>query len=1393
MSERQDSKRQRVRQSLLGSWSLYYVCIGSKHFGGWGSYVSTLSGGSNKGLGGSGGGLTKTTTGLIPVWDTPEWTVADDQNNRGYRLIHEGQFEDGLALLSQSARYGLPWALSSFTWRCLQSGEYERGIREYEASIEACERIVPQLVVNPGFAVTAPEQLANARSNTALLKVANGGSLEEARATWEAGAATGHTESQFYPALVAQKMGNPHEADTLVRALPPAVWFDARQILQEGCEEGGWFKDWCLAGLEILERNPPTASLTELPDIDISMVKDLPYASNEESKDGIWEAVRLAVDLDPDGEVALREFAEGGDATSWIARNELGCLLTTPEYSNSNDQEGKEFLYLCMSAPYRDIVASAAWNRAEVAKYEGDLEVAAKLAAVAVELGEGTALRATAERLLADGREDDAVELYERAAAELPRGDMNRATARAYLTSRQVVGIPESLSSWFLDQQGALSPGDWNDLAHLALWAGEFNVDVARAAIATRYFEECPAECYYEPVPYECADCGRGMRNFVHAASGKGDGGYNVFTLLGPVPSGEIDTVGLFIPFLGEDVDGLNFVGRGAQFLDIIGSAAPLVLGTLSCDGHLIVNDSSKSRDDRDVSACIEMPADEYVVVCWLKPDDDPAAALAAGMFGGTRTGDPLVSVALMAVRGPLADLIVDCCSSDLEKADRDALLEELWGNEMRTVNTLMTDIRPQILTNMLEHNPSEELRNSFLLQAAERESGGEDAVFALQNVGEVGSFSTLNALAERGFVEPELRWWTTSSANDPSDIWSRVMQLRGDEPLETGDSTSENVWVRRALARRTDLPTAAGEVLKNDQDDRVRRNLASNPSTGTTLLAELAEDTDPAVVSAVASNPNTSVDTLRTLAQRGSGPKGALANNPNTPADALAQVVTGGTSAVRQAIAGRPDVPAGLANELVEDKLSVRRALASNHASPSEVLAKLSKDESDWVRMRVAGNTSTSPETLTELSLDSDEDVREAVMGNPSAPEMAKAQAALLGAKPAHEEETGSSGSQTVVDTAISVRTRAKFCPECGTPLEEQHKFCVGCGMAAPEPLVTIADVGPWAVLQADWEIRGNFNVESGAAGFGTRIFEWCDCEGYTASGQFCGACGRGPGNYVAVNSGSGDGVYPIFRLLDAQGNQQGAVALFEGGWAVGIEDKTRRPADLISSATPVYAGSLTIDGPMYASEATAGWDCDYALVDVELPPGEYEVIAWQAEMEILKEREMEPYTRQIALAVYSRDLVEALELVTPVDRRKASREAMASRNCGLIQVLSHKEPRWSDACMYNASEDADRGEEDRSSSWLLQAAKFGHLAAANSLPPNYLESMAPLDVARRARLLLMRGQRTAEAPPKSHAPTPGTSESTQSTNSGLTKQSSGLGGDGLTKESPGLGGKGL
>ena len=1349
-----------------------------------GNLMSKLGQGSGNGLGKSTNGLSKVSSGLVSILETAAWEEANAWNDNGSKLVHEGDWEAGMALLSQSAHFGMPWALSSFTWFCLKSGDYSRGIDEFDECIQACEKVVAQLkneLKNDSrYSAFAPLQLANARSNTALLKLASGGSFQEARATWEQGADTGHTESQFYPALVAEKQGHPKEADEIVRALTTAAWFDARETLNEGILEGGWFKEWCAAGLIVLERNAPEVSVLAIPELNVQSLMDLPCVSTENLKDGIWEAVRLAVGLDPTAETNLRIFADAGDATSWVARSELGCLLSNPQHRTAAFEEGQQLLVLCLSAPYRDIVATAAWNLAESFKAEGRIESVAELKSAALALGEGTALRTTAERFLAEGKDEDAFELFERAVAELPRGDLNRVAARAQIALRACPGIPEDLAVWFRAHQGALSATDWDKWAQIALWSGTFNVDVARAAIATTYFEDCAAQCFYELAPYECGDCGRGVSSIAHVASGKGDGGYFVFKLLGPVDSEEIEEVGVFVPFMEDDIQELEVIGKGGQFLDIIGSAAPLVIGTLTCEGELIIADSSKSLDDREVSVCVEMPNDDYVVICWLRPEWDAQAAFLAQLHPEMATADSLVSVAVSAIRGPLAEKLLSVCP-EMDATTRKEFFDQLWGDEQRRVNALLADIRPTVLAHMMETSGSEEVPNSFILQLAERETDADDAIYALQNSDAHGSIEILERLGQRGFVEPKLAWWQDSLSKNPDDIWARVKQARSSDPFESGDISSESVWARRAVARRNDISAETVRILSQDPDTRVRMNLAANASIDGPLLADLSKDNERSIVSAVAANSNTAVGLLGEMATRPRSPKGALAANPNTPASMLHLIVDDSTSAVRVAIAERADIPSDLAERLATDRSSVRCALATNPCTPESVLAALSQDENAQVRTDVAENPSSSSQTLTALSVDLEESVRDAVMANPFTPDLAKAQASLLGARASEvSENVELDVSPLSASISMPVLSRAKFCPECGVEIAENYKFCSGCGAPAPAPTSTIRDAGQWSSLQANWEIRGNFNVEGGSASFGTRIFEWCDCLGEIHNGLYCEVCGRGAKNCISVTSGSGDGVYPVFRLLDTEEKATGALALFEAQWATGIEDKSKKPAELVSLAQPVLIGTLIVDGLIYASDATAGWDCDYALVDIELPRGEYAVIAWRAEMEILKEQDMPPFTRQIAMGIYSTSLFDALEVLVPADRSKATRELTTAFGDEINQVLAHKEPQWGKACLFNASEDADRGEVDRSNSWLLQAAKHGYVPAENALPVNYLESTAPLDVARRARLLLMRGQRSGE--PTRHSSTIVPDNSPQPPgNSGLTKSAPGLGGEGL------------
>jgi len=1233
-----------------------------------------------------------------------------------------------MELLSQSARFGLPWALSTFTWQCLLSGEFDRGVREFEESIAACETVVGRLQSEPAFAVVAAQQLANARSNAALLLLASGGPQDQAEAIWAADRDSGNPESMFYPAVMAERRGDREFAIEIVRGLPLGVWFEVRDILRRGFEEGGWFAEWCREALVVLERAQPPNTIPSPADIDVGEVSTFPLASESEMREGLWDAVARAVDGESDAEQMLRHMAAEDDETAWVARMELGTLLSDPGLRPaSNADEGVGLLVQCLQAPFRDVVATACWNLGVMTA--ASPEDAQAFRSVAVALGDGTAMRTTAEQLLDSGDESDAVELFERAVQELPLGDQNSAISRAHLARISARGLPEDSAAWFRANQGAVSIQSWAEHVAFSLWAGDFNVDVAQAAIASEYFDACPAECYFEPAPFECGDCGRSSTTFLHAASGEGDGGYTAFNLIGPLVSEEIDKLGVFIPFMQEERGGLVFAGTGHQFLRIVASGAPFILGTLKSKGRLFIYDAAKCTDDEDVAVSVDVPPDEYVVVCWLRPQSDPFS----GVLGSG--GSTLKSIALAAVRGPLAEHVLDAVGPD-QPAQRSELIDATWGDEDLAVHALMADIRPEVLTAMIQQTQDEH-SDSFLLQFAERSDDGADARDAVRESGRVGSQETLELLAERGFVEPNLPWWEKSMATDRSDIWSSVVAARQDSGLLPNDLRSQPVWVRRSRGKRSDISSDELLSLAQDEDARTRRNVAANPTSPVEVLMTLIDDPEPSVASALASQPNATIEMLSRLAHRQPPPTGSLASNPNTPIGLLHELVPHMSRGARTTLAGRSDLTDQLAEQLSTDIRSVRRALASNPRCYGPVLEALAQDSNSWVRSEVASNPSTPENALAQLSLDSEQHVRENVLGNPAAPEAVRAQASLLGAtRPAPETSATQAAAKGVPSAAPQ-----KFCTACGSPLDPSHRFCGQCGTQIAGSATSPPPALDWNSLQSQWEIRGNFNVEGGSASFGNRIFEACDCE--NTSDEPCD-CGRMAGNYVAVTSGSGDGVYPVFRLRNEFGDVTGVIAMFEQDWAVGTENSSRNPAALATSALPIYAGSVVVEDLVYASEAGAGWDADYALVDVELPPGTYEAIAWQAEMDILREQGLQPYVRQIAFGLYSPEMIRALESVSPPDRRVESRIAMSSESRAFDQVLAHAAPRWADACMYNAREDSDRGETDRAESWILQAALYGHEPARSLLPPGFLDSQAPLDVARRTRLLAMRGQRS-------------------------------------------------
>jgi hypothetical protein len=124
------------------------------------------------------------------------------------------------------------------------------------------------------------------------------------------------------------------------------------------------------------------------------------------------------------------------------------------------------------------------------------------------------------------------------------------------------------------------------------------------------------------------------------------------------------------------------------------------------------------------------------------------------------------------------------------------------------------------------------------------------------------------------------------------------------------------------------------------------------------------------------------------------------IAGNPNTPADALATLATDPDGNVRLGVARNPNTPAGVLAALATDPDgSLRFAVAGNPSTPADALTTLAIDETiSDVRIAVAKSRRLPAEVMNVLSLDDDIRVRSAIHANKSAPDVVRAQAALLG-----------------------------------------------------------------------------------------------------------------------------------------------------------------------------------------------------------------------------------------------------------------------------------------------------------------------------------------------------------------------------------------------------------
>lgn len=162
----------------------------------------------------------------------------------------EGRPETAMRWFARAARRGLPQALGSFTWHMLKAGEHERGIAFYDDVIQAC---VAWVRAQGNAHPNAEYELANARCNDALNRLAMGAGPRAAMDVWAEGQRVGHEESRIYPAVLASRQGRDAEAQNLVAAMSPEFRREAIELLQRfAASSRGWFREWCHDGLTLL-------------------------------------------------------------------------------------------------------------------------------------------------------------------------------------------------------------------------------------------------------------------------------------------------------------------------------------------------------------------------------------------------------------------------------------------------------------------------------------------------------------------------------------------------------------------------------------------------------------------------------------------------------------------------------------------------------------------------------------------------------------------------------------------------------------------------------------------------------------------------------------------------------------------------------------------------------------------------------------------------------------------------------------------------------------------------------------------------------------------------------------------------------------------------------------
>lgn len=754
------------------------------------------------------------------------------------------------------------------------------------------------------------------------------------------------------------------------------------------------------------------AQVPQASTVDVARIRRLPYAADSGISDEAFAVLNLA--LSGDFDAAEPEFRalmrSGSEPDAAFAMGELGVFLTERPQGSPDWVEGISLLCSTMEVPYRDVVATATWNLAEMLTHADDEALRRNgdgYAAIAVQLEEKTALLVSAERAIDGGDESDEIRRrLDRALQVLDEGSGYWHRAKAALSIFESRDQDEPMRSWFLEARSSVDPDIWQELLSYYVVQGMFNVEGGHASVSSRLFGDCDGACYYQSPYAGCGTCARTLDNFNEVAAGMGDGVYPVLALLDRSDEPRcIAGVALF----QDAFTGMPRAGYAGDLWTILSRGAPMVLGRIHSDGELYFSDSSVSYDGGDLVVDLNVVPGEYVVVVWVATPqamDDTMRPLALGAFSGD-LGQRL--------------------AREIPEADLAELISGMWGKPDLMVHSHMMRVQEAVAADNWEADREDYYARglSWIIQSAE--AGGEEAADFLR--GEPIDFddALLEAMSRRGLRTLKASWWEPTGNAPTDDFCSAVVMARDDATSHQqlyDLARHPSAFVRRAVAARSDLPPDLLGDLVTDTDEIVRWHIVVRPETSPEMLAALADDPSIEVRAAVAGHENTPVAVLERYAgeRRSSA---AVASNAATPPSALLHLVDEPAPATRAAIASRSDMPAETLVVFASDPSpDVRRSLAGNSSLPVEAQRALARDEGLWVRSALARNPSLTddivailardpddlirstvadrencpPAILEMLATDDEESVRDSVYGNESATDEMRAAAALLG-----------------------------------------------------------------------------------------------------------------------------------------------------------------------------------------------------------------------------------------------------------------------------------------------------------------------------------------------------------------------------------------------------------